>query len=92
MMVGVGFYFWPLFFFLMIHKMTIVYALFYDDENGQDRESWSIFYTPLEIFTTKADRDKRIADIKEYDSTQAFDTRDITLGKISELNWKWDDD
>ncbi len=70
----------------------IVYALQYDDEDGNDRESWSVFYTPLEIFATKADRDKRIADIEAYDSDKEFETSDITIGETSELNWKYDDD
>jgi hypothetical protein len=39
--------------------MAKVYALFYDFEEGGDRENWNVFYTPLEIFTDKAVRDAR---------------------------------
>ena len=67
----------------------IVYALQYDYDNG-DNEDWNVFYTPLEIFATKADRDKRIADIKAYDPGKGFEERDITLGEVAKLDWKWD--
>ena len=31
--------------------MTKVYVLFYDEENGQSRETWNTFHTPLEVYT-----------------------------------------
>ncbi len=65
----------------------IIYALQYDDEEGCDRESWSVFYTPLELFATKVERDQRISDIKGYDPKMAFEERDITLGEVAALNW-----
>ena len=57
-----------------------------------DRESWSVFYTPLEIFATKAERDQRKADIEEYDPDKAFEESDIELGDVADLDWRWDED
>lgn len=65
----------------------IIYALQYDEEDGQSRESWSVFYTPLEMFATKKERDQRIADIEAYDPDQAFQETDVTLGDIEALDW-----
>ena len=70
----------------------IVYVLQYDDQDGNDRESWSVFYTPMEIFATKAERDQRIEDIMAYDPDKDFEVNDVTLGKMTTLNWKWEGD
>ena len=64
----------------------IVYMLQYDADDGS-RESWSIFYTPIEMFATKAERDQRIADIKAYDPSQEFEETDVTLGDVAALDW-----
>ena len=76
---------------ITVDGQMIVYALQYDDEDGCDRESWSVFYTPLEIFATKAQRDQRISDIRAYDSDKEFEERDIPVGVVAELNWKYED-
>jgi len=33
--------------------MTTIYIAFYDEEDGCDRESWSVFYTPFVAATTQ---------------------------------------
>ena len=64
----------------------IVYVLQFDDDTGA-REDWNVFYTPMEIFDTKAERDQRIADIKAYDPSQEFEETDVTLGDVAALDW-----
>ncbi len=64
----------------------IVYVLQYDSDTGE-REDWNVFYTPIEIFLTKTERDQRIADIKAYDSSKEFHETDVTLGNVAALTW-----
>lgn len=40
-----------------------MYVLFYDRDDG-NREDWSVFYTPMEIFATEKERADRIAFIE----------------------------
>lgn len=72
-----------------------MYLLYYDCDNGS-REDWNIFYTPVEVFSTKEKRDARIAYIKEKLTEKVmkalnfeFHTEDlesIDISADSELN------
>ncbi len=64
----------------------IIYALHYDHDHG-NREDWNVFYTPLELFAIKAERDKRISAIRAYDPEKEFEERDITVGEVDALDW-----
>lgn len=64
----------------------IIYVLQYDSDNGA-REDWNVFYTPLELFATRAERAQRKADIKAYDPEQEFCEVEITLGEADKLDW-----
>lgn len=64
----------------------IVYVLQYDEDNGS-REDWNVFYTPIELFATKAERDQRIADIEAYDPSMEFEKTEVTLGEVAALDW-----
>lgn len=47
----------------------------YDRDDGS-RESWSVFYTPVEVFATKEMRDARIAYLSSRDPRLEFETCD----------------
>lgn len=60
----------------------MIYLLFYDTDRG-DREEWNVFYTPVEAFSTTAERDARMAflrdavDEDDEPCNYEFETRDI---------------
>jgi hypothetical protein len=58
-----------------------LYVLFFDTNNGESREEWNVFYTPFEIFSSKALRDKRRAEIKRLRPELAFDEQEVELDK-----------
>jgi hypothetical protein len=55
-----------------------VYLLFYDEDNGE-RENWSVFYTPCEVFADAATRDARMAYVKTQRPDVEFDTREVDV-------------
>ena len=59
-----------------------VYLLYYDNDNG-DRENWNIFYTPVEVFLSEAERQARIDVIKsqseDYTDDDCFYKVDKTV-------------
>ena len=70
--------------------MTTLYLLSYDEDTG-GRESWSVFYSPFEIFDTEQQRTDRIDEIKSINSTLEFHSEDIELNKKLEVDAEEDD-
>jgi hypothetical protein len=67
-----------------------VYLLYYDNDHG-DRENWNTFYTPVEVFLSKKERQDRIDFIKanseDYTDDDCFHEVDkvvMTADKIQE--------
>lgn len=53
-----------------------IYLLYYDYDDSGDRENWSTFYTPVEIFTSAEMRLRRINFIKSINTSLQFHTSD----------------
>lgn len=56
-----------------------LYLLYYCEEDGS-REEWSVFYTPCEIFTTDAARQKRKLELEQDEECDyKFHTDEVEL-------------
>lgn len=60
--------------------------LFYDDEEGTNRESWTVFCTPYEIFLTKEEQEVRKKEIKLLRPHFAFEEHTVVVGKREVIN------
>lgn len=63
-----------------------VYLLFYDQEDGTNRESWSVFYTPYEIFSTEEARAQRKEQLSLEDPGLAFDEHTAIVDEVKTSN------
>ena len=63
-----------------------LFLLAYDSDHGNS-EDWSIFYTPIELFKTEQDRQKRMAYLKTHPewSDEEFHTEEITVLEGSDI-------
>jgi hypothetical protein len=64
-----------------------VYLLMYCRDDGS-RESWSVFYTPVEVFPSKEMRDARIAYLSSRDPELEFETCDELI--MTDPNKRYD--
>jgi hypothetical protein len=63
-----------------------LYLLAYDSDDG-NREDWSVFYTPLELFKTEEDRQKRMDYLKNHPEweNREFHTEELTVLEGAEI-------
>lgn len=58
---------------------NLIYLLYYDYDDDESRETWSVFYTQCEAFSTAEKRKTRQVELKKKDPGLSFHKVEIDI-------------